>query len=150
MLRFIILFILFIGTGLNAQSQTSLDCNKVRNEVIKELKRCEDGWNKGSLEDYMLSYWKSDSIRFAGNNNYRFGWNKVLETYKKSFSTRELMGKLTFSELDVTPITDKDAMVFGRFTVERKNENLTGLFTLLVKKFGDNWRIVHDHSSSER
>ena len=40
------------------------------------------------------------------------------------------------------------ALVRGHFKVEMKAQTLAGLFTLVVKKKPEGWRIVHDHSSA--
>lgn len=120
----------------------------IKSEVLKEIQKCEDGWNKGNLTDYMQSYLQSDSLRFSGNNSYRFGWKAVLENYKRGYPNKEAMGSLTFSELDVKAISKDAALVFGRFTTARTSDTLTGLFTLLMRKYDNDWRIVHDHSSA--
>ena len=41
------------------------------------------------------------------------------------------MGKLSFSGLVVTPLGPDNAMVLGRWKVEKKKETSEGLFTLL-------------------
>ena len=65
------------------------------------------------------------------------GWQPTLERYKKSYDSREKMGVLSFSELEIT-LTGKDsAVVFGRFTLEREKDKPTGLFTLNFRKFKD-------------
>lgn len=133
--------------GCNNRSQ--FDPGSISSEVLTEIKRCEDGWNKGDLEDYMQSYLQSDSLRFSGNNSYRFGWNAVLNNYKRGYPDNEAMGNLTFTELDVTPISPDAALVFGRFNTARTSDTLTGLFTLLLRKTDEGWRIVHDHSSAD-
>ena len=41
------------------------------------------------------------------------------------------------------------ALARGQWHLERtKLDNVEGLFTLVLKKFPDGWKIIHDHSSS--
>ena len=48
----------------------------------------------------------------------------------------------------MTRFADKHAFVTGRWQLAmKKGESPNGLFTLLLRKFDDGWKIVHDHSS---
>jgi beta-aspartyl-peptidase (threonine type) len=72
-----------------------------------------------------------------------------LERYRKRYQAegRE-MGKLAFSELDIEMLGPDSALVRGRWQLVTSAETLGGLFTLIVKKLPDGWRIVHDHTSA--
>ena len=58
------------------------------------------------------------------------------------------MGELTFSDVDVTVLSDDAALVFGRWRLIKDDEEPSGLYTLLFRKTDQGWKIVHDHSSS--
>ena len=57
-------------------------------------------------------------------------------------------GTLTFSDLTVEPLAPDAALARGRWKVEWENRSAGGLFTLLLRKYPDGWRIVHDHTSA--
>lgn len=57
------------------------------------------------------------------------------------------MGKLSFGELEIELLSPEAALVRGRFTLQTSKDKPTGLFTLILKKFPEGWRIVHDHTS---
>ena len=65
------------------------------------------------------------------------------------------MGKLTFSELKVESLSANAAVVLGKFELvfekEKDDKKMTarGRFTLIMKKFPDGWKVVHDHTSAE-
>ena len=40
------------------------------------------------------------------------------------------------------------ALVRGRFHLQLKSEQPTGIFTLILRKTPAGWRIIHDHTSS--
>ena len=42
----------------------------------------------------------------------------------------------------------KNAVVIGRWALQREKDNPHGRFTLLFRKFKEGWRVVHDHTSS--
>jgi ketosteroid isomerase-like protein len=105
-------------------------------------------WNDGSIEKFMRGYAKSDTTRFASDGEIRLGWQTVFDRYKKNYGDRGVMGKLTFSELDITVFSEDAALAFGRWRLEREKDQPSGLFTLVFRKTKDGWRIVHDHTSA--
>ena len=105
-------------------------------------------WNDGSIEKFMRGYAKSDSTRFASGGEIRLGWQTVFDRYKKTYGDKAAMGKLTFSDLDITVFSDNAALAFGRWKLEREKDEPSGLFTLVFRKTKDGWRIVHDHTSA--
>jgi len=104
-------------------------------------------WNRGDLEGYMDGYQRSPDIVFVSGDRVTRGWQTVLDRYKRSYDTREKMGVLTFSDVEVTMLSADAALVFGRWQLRSKDE-AHGRFTLLFRKTRAGWRIVHDHTSS--
>lgn len=139
----------FSNAPAAAQSEAQ---TAARSEVLAVLVAAEAGWNAGDLEAYMASYWRSDDLRFAGGDRVSFGWEQVLAGYRKRYPDQATMGTLTFSDLDVTPLGADAAIAFGRWRLDRDGEDPkeapTGLFTLLLRRLPEGWRIVHDHTSS--
>ncbi|GAB1450132.1 hypothetical protein MASR2M47_01880 [Draconibacterium sp.] len=58
------------------------------------------------------------------------------------------MGKLKFTVISISKIDRKTVYVIGKFELTREIGNLSGHYTLLIQKFGKEWLIVSDHSSS--
>ena len=104
-------------------------------------------WNRGDLEGYMDGYQRSPDIVFISGDRLTRGWKTVLDRYKRSYDTREKMGVLTFSDVEITMLSADAALVFGRWQLRAKGEP-HGRFTLLFRRTGAGWRIVHDHTSS--
>lgn len=106
-------------------------------------------WNKGDLERFMSGYWKSPHLSFSSGKDRTRGWQATYERYRKRYQSegRE-MGQLSFSELEIEPLSDTSAYVRGRWQLVLKKETIGGLFTLIFKKQPEGWRIVHDHTSS--
>ncbi len=106
-------------------------------------------WNKGHIEGFMASYWKSDSLEFVGKKGLTNGWKNTLNMYKKSYPNTTAMGMLNFDIIKIDVLTDNAAYVVGRWQLTRDKEkgNLSGYFTLLFKKINGEWVIVSDHSS---
>jgi ketosteroid isomerase-like protein len=105
-------------------------------------------WNAGDIDGYMKGYWNSDSTIFLSGGNLTRGYGSVLSRYKKSYDTRDKMGKLEFAELHVRMITQTIGIATGVWRLHRANDQPWGRFTLLVERKPEGWRIVHDHTSS--
>jgi ketosteroid isomerase-like protein len=105
-------------------------------------------WNRGDLEGYMDGYDRSPNTEFVGGDTITRGWQTVLDRYRKNYSSREKMGALTFSDLEITILSKDAALVLGRWHLKRANDDPHGTFSLLFRKTKAGWRIVHDHSSS--
>ena len=105
-------------------------------------------WNRGDIEGYMDGYDRSPNTEFVGGDSISRGWQTVLDRYKRNYNSREKMGTLTFSDLEITVLSKDAALVLGRWRLNRANDEPHGTFTLLFRKTKAGWRIVHDHSSS--
>lgn len=119
-------------------------------DPAKEIRRVMDdqaaAWNRGDLEAFMKGYWNSEKLVFVGSEVTR-GWQPTLDRYKRTYGTREKMGALTFSDLEITVLSKDAAIVLGSWSLARASDNPHGKFTLVFRKFKDGWRIVMDHTS---
>ena len=139
--------ILLIFSNTLSTAQTSIDQKSV--DAIKAVINAQrDAWNRGDIQGYMEGYEKSDNTVFVSGDNVTRGWNTVLERYKKSYDSREKMGQLEFSDLEITLLSQDSAVVLGRWLLKRSGDEPHGRFTLIFKKTKSGWRIIHDHTSS--
>ena len=130
-----------------AQDKSSYDV-KAADAIKAVLDAQAAAWNRGDLEGYMDGYDRSNSTEFVGGDTIDRGWQTVLDRYKKKYDSREKMGVLTFSSLEITILSKDAALVLGRWHLQRAKDEPHGTFTLLFRKTKAGWRIVHDHSSS--
>jgi uncharacterized protein (TIGR02246 family) len=105
-------------------------------------------WNRGDIEGFMDGYARSDSIVFVSGDSVTRGWQTVLDRYKKSYDSREKMGTLEFSDLEIKVLGRDVGVAHGRWQLTRAGDKPHGRFTLIFRRAGKNWRIVHDHTSS--
>ena len=112
--------------------------------VLEEQVRA---WNEGDLPAFVRTY--SPETLFVGKEVTR-GNAGVLERYRRNYPTRERMGTLSFSDLEVRMLGRDHASVLGRFHLRRSAENggeAKGIFTLLLKRSDKTWSIILDHTS---
>jgi ketosteroid isomerase-like protein len=107
-----------------------------------------EAWNRGDIEGYMAGYWRSEETIFISGDSVTRGWQTVLARYRKGYDSREKMGTLTFSDLEITPLGNDAAVALGRWRLQRAKDEPHGTFTLIFRKTKQGWRIVHDHTSS--
>jgi ketosteroid isomerase-like protein len=106
-------------------------------------------WNRGDVEAFMSGYEASDATTFVGATITR-GYRQVLENYHRRYPTKEKMGRLMFSELEVKPLGKEYASVIGKWHLDRATEaggDAGGIFTLLFRKTANGWKIILDHTS---
>lgn len=105
-------------------------------------------WNKGDLDRFMGTYWDSDELTFYSGGTVTKGRKAVAERYRKIYQAEgKEMGKLTFSDMEVQALGPDTAMARARWKLVTSKETFEGLFTLILRKFPDGWKIVHDHTS---
>ncbi len=106
-------------------------------------------WNRGDIRAFMDGYERSEQTTFVGATVTK-GHAQVLASYLKRYPTREAMGALTFSGLEIRPLGDVYASVLGHFQLDRPvtaGGPKTGIFTLLFRKTPLGWKIILDHTS---
>lgn len=129
-----------------AFAQSDAQKKRITEDIVAVMSAQSAAWNGGDIEGFMQGYWNSDRLVFVSSRVTR-GWRPTLENYKRSYPSKEAMGTLTFSDLEVTVLSKDAAVVLGSWSLQREKDNPKGKFTLIFRKFKDGWRIVHDHTS---
>ncbi len=139
-----LLFICFLLLGFAGIAQTSNE----REEVLKVLTRQNDNWNKGNIAAFMEDYWKSDSLMFIGSKGVIYGWKATLDRYHKSYPDRATMGTLKFDIQKIDFHAKTTCWVLGKWQLTRPEKgDISGYFTLVLKRIDGKWLIVSDHTS---
>jgi len=141
---FVLSFLALSTVLANAQSDTQK--TKLADEIRAVMNQQAADWNRGDLEGFMRGYWNSEKLVFVSSKVTR-GWQPTLDNYKKSYPTKDKMGTLSFSDLEISVLSKDAAVVLGSWALQREGDEPHGKFTLIFRKFKDGWRIVHDHTS---
>ncbi|HVF66722.1 MAG TPA: nuclear transport factor 2 family protein [Pyrinomonadaceae bacterium] len=106
-------------------------------------------WNRGDVAGYMEGYAKEDATTFVSGDTITRGWQTVHDRYKSRYDTREKMGTLAFTELELKPLSEFYFTATGRWQLTLSDGTTPhGRFTLILRRTNAGWRIVHDHTSS--
>jgi beta-aspartyl-peptidase (threonine type) len=109
-----------------------------------------EAWNRGDLEGFMATYWRSPDLVFCSGGTVTRGWDETLARYRKRYQSegRE-MGRLRFDGIEVVPLGEDAALARGAWRLRMTDgKEPHGLFTLLLRRLNGAWQIVHDHTSS--
>lgn len=113
------------------------------------LDRQVEAWNNHDLEGFMSGYWQSDDLTFYSGGSNVSGWKTTLDRYRNRYqSAGNEMGHLDFSDVRIEMLGSTGAFVRGHWRLKMAASEPGGLFTLVFRRMGNGWKIVHDHTSS--
>jgi hypothetical protein len=116
-------------------------------EVRNVLTRQSQAWNRGDIDAFMIGYWENDSLMFIGKSGVTYGYKNTLSNYKKNYPDTTVMGKLTFTLIQLKQLSPEYFHVTGKYYLARTIGDASGHFTLVFRKINGSWLIISDHSS---
>lgn len=117
--------------------------------IVATLNAQAAAWNEGNLQAFMETYWNDDDLKFVSGTAITKGWSPTMKRYRERYADEAGLGQLFFEKTDVEMVTDDVAVVTGRFNHVKDEEASSGVFTLVMKRVGGVWRIVHDHTAGD-
>ena len=124
-------------------------------EIRAAIQAQTDAWNNSDIPGFMKAYEDSPDTTFIGQT-LRKGYAPILLRYQQNYSTREQMGTLAFSDIDVRLLASgcgksEIALVTGKFHLDRSVHGGAakddGIFSLVWRKGRYGWKIILDHTS---
>ena len=147
------LMCLILGGGAVARAQSGdaplHTASRDELDIVKVLLGQEKAWNAGDIDGYTKGYKDSPETLFIGRQISR-GYKEIVEDYRHNYATRASMGSLSFSELEVHNLSDTFAVCLGKYHLDRSKKEggaADGVFSLVLEKTADGWRIVLDHTT---
>lgn len=153
--RHVVVILLLAGMSAVAHAAASTAPGDDASAIRRVMADQQAAWNRGDVAGFMRGYKDAPDTTFVGSS-VRKGYREILASYREHYATREQMGKLTFSDLDVRLLPGASgavryAVVTGRFHLDRKAHGSVaqddGVYSLLWEKTPDGWKIILDHSS---
>lgn len=107
-------------------------------------------WNEGDLAGYMDDY--ADDATFVGSTGLVRGRAEIERRYRASYwASGRPEDALRFENVEITPLGEEHALAVGRYVLYDRQSGVTtasGIFSLVLRRTPDGWRIIHDHSSA--
>lgn len=144
---FIVIPIVLVSLFFSCNTMKKIPSAEAELEIKNVMKMQEEAWSDGDVHQFMEGYWKSENLSFVGRSGINKGWQTTLDNYIKGYPTKDAMGKLSFEILEMNRISNHAYHMIGRYTLVRKEDKPTGLFTLIWKYIEGKWVIVSDHTS---
>ena len=143
-MRGVYLLLLTLTLASSSGSQTSPEA-----AIRHLLDQQTTDWNRGDVDAFMKGYEDSPNTTFVGQT-VQYGYATIRDRYKKLYTTPAAMGQLTFTHVAIRVLDANYATATGNFHLERTaagGGNADGIFSLLLKKEPQSWKIILDHSS---
>jgi ketosteroid isomerase-like protein len=125
----------------SAQSRSAEDV-----AIRASLDEGVNAWNRGDLDAFATGYKNSPDILFIGSKISR-GYAAMVARYHEAYSTREKMGALSYSDVEVQPLGPGFATATGKFHLQRTaagGGDAGGSWMLVFEKTAQGWKIVRD------
>ena len=134
-------------TDGETENSADPDSSQSQEQVIeKVLMDQTQAWNRGDLDGFMEAYWKDENLTFSGAGGTTVGFEDTYANYRNRYPEGE-MGRITFKDLKTEMVSEESAIVTGRFDHQLQDEDVRGNFSLVLKSFDGQWKIIHDHTS---
>ncbi len=119
-------------------------------EVLKRIvAEQQASWNEGNIPKFMDAYWRDDQLTFSAGGKVERGWAAIRDRYLRRYPDKATMGQLEFTDLEVQSLGEDVALMLGRWKLQREKP-AAGAFSLVWKRIDGQWKIIHDHSSSDQ
>ncbi|MFQ5530473.1 MAG: YybH family protein, partial [Gemmatimonadota bacterium] len=123
------------GTGLEAS-------------VAAMLESSASAWNEGDLDAFMATYADATTTSFMTHDGPVYGIEQIRTGYAPAFVPGTPRDSLRFEGLRVRQLPPLIGLATARYVLHRGGEvTSTGWFTLVLRRVGEGWRVIHDHSS---
>jgi hypothetical protein len=118
-------------------------------------------WNHGDVITFMEGYRNSPTTTFIGKT-IAHGYANIFARYQKTYSDKDKMGQLTFTDLEIHQLDAHFATVTGHYHLARSADaggDAQGIFSLVFEKSAEKtaentagktargWKIILDHTS---
>ena len=134
--------------ALRVRSRDRTAQEEARAAIEKVLSDQVDAWNRGDLDGFMAGYAQSDALVFTSGGQIRRGWTAARDHYRAKYGAdRAAMGQLAFEVLQIDAAGADGAVVLGTWTVTGSEHPGTGIFSVVLARRPEGWRIIHDHTS---
>lgn len=107
-------------------------------------------WNRGNLDGFVGTYANDTATTFVSGGQVQRGFAWIRQNYAPRFLAGAKRDSLRFERFIARPLGRDYAMVTARYVLFRGDSiTSSGPFTLVLQRQGNEWRIIHDHTSSD-
>ena len=109
-----------------------------------------DAWNRGDLDSFVGDYTDDTTTTFVSGGHVQYGFDWIRDNYAPSFEPGARRDSLRFEHVAARALGNDHALATARFVLFRGDSvTASGPFTLVLKRSSSDWKIIHDHTSSD-
>jgi beta-aspartyl-peptidase (threonine type) len=109
-----------------------------------------DAWNRGDLDAFVGDYVDDSTTTFVSRGQVQYGFDWIRDNYAPSFDPDVQRDSLRFETVAARSLGSDHALATARFVLFRGDSvTASGPFTLILKRSGSEWKIIHDHTSTD-
>lgn len=114
------------------------------------LRASADAWNRGDLDAFVSDYANDTTTTFVSRGQVRYGFDWIRNNYAPGFEPGIRRDSLRFESVAARALGRDHLLATARFVL-LSNDSVTasGPFTLVLERFGSEWKIVHDHTATD-
>ena len=138
--------LLFSAPLLSAQARPNqlYTASREQLDVTKVVLAQESAWNRGDLDGYLAQFKEGEDTEAILNGPIR-GAVAIRNAYHTSFPSRDAMGTLEQTEVEVRELGPNFALALGHYRLARSRKNggdAEGNFTEIFEKTDTGWKLV--------
>jgi len=118
-------------------------------DVRDAIARREADWNKGDLDGFLKAYSNAPNLVLQFGGERVDGFQAVSDWYQRVYKAEGRdMGRASFTSVEVETLGGDIALARGGWSHSLPNgSEPRGLFTIILRRFSDGWKIIHEHVS---
>ena len=143
-----------IGQTSSGSAARAIALAKAKEKEVKDaFDQLVEGINQVDVEKVMSVYNKNDKTLFFNyNGSATIGWQSMYDNRKTSYADRKNVNlEITGLRIEILSPTSAYVSCKWKQTQEFKGEleQSTGRMTLIFKKLGGSWKVLHLHTSPD-
>ena len=138
------------GCTIQRTDDEGADGTDIQTAVHQMLDESAVAWNSGVIEGFMDDYLDAPTTTYIGGSGLIIGYEGIRGRYAPLFSQGAERDSLRFESLRVRGLGPLYGLATARWVLHRDGVVTgSGPFTLVLRRTGTAWQIIHDHSSSD-
>ncbi len=139
------------GCRLASTPETATEgMSELQSEIHDMLQKGAQAFNEGRLDAFMSDYYQSPNTTYIGGRGLVRGYDDIRERYQPWFEPAEARDSLSLEGLEARRLGAMYSLATGRWLVHAEDEVVaSGPFSLVLRRVGGGWKIIHDHSSTD-
>jgi ketosteroid isomerase-like protein len=98
----------------------------------------------------MGDYAQESTTTFIAQGHAQHGFDWIRRNYEPAFGPGAIRDSLRFEEVEARALGANYILATARYVLSRGDSiTSSGPFTLVLRRTGTTWRIIHDHTSRD-